>query len=118
VQASAFAIVERVAVRHGLARFEPPKGQREGWRVCFSGGGISLCGKTRGPETQFRLWQAGFSLSPTAERLRIDVMESLKSELGGALVRGCEWRGANPAKNSGCVPADSIPKAGKTSATR
>jgi hypothetical protein len=102
---AAFALAARLAARRGLAPIDRGVAQGnndEGWRACHTRGSLFVCGKVRGREVQFILRQMG-RLSPTADSLRRELVDSLGAEFGAERVRGCRWVNRE-APGSGCAP--------------
>lgn len=91
---TAFAVAARVAERYGLKPYTPHGAERQlAWKECFMGSNGRLCGKWLNGEIQFAIVQAGTRPLPATERLRHELLDSLRAEFGADRVRECEWKG-------------------------
>ena len=108
-------LVARIATRRGLEPFEAPDREEEGWRSCFAKQGIRdpdrlttdlfVCGKVKDREIQLKLFQVMTSrLTPRADSLRRELLDSLSAEFGEPAVRECEWENDHDRRRSGCPP--------------
>src|SRR5262245_8120766 len=87
-----FSVTERIAVRHGMSAMASTDSLATSNR-CFFRRSFSLCGKVKGRELQFRMIQSGTTrIVGFADTVRIELLDSLRSEFGIAQVRQCEWR--------------------------
>src|SRR4051794_26924940 len=75
----AFAIVERVAERQGLAPASPGKANDQGWAGCFARSTLFVCAKRRAGEAQFQMRQTP-RFSDSALQLKNDLLDALRLE--------------------------------------
>ena len=86
---------ESVARRHSLRReVDFAHVENNGWKECFHGGQLRLCGKASGNTTQLLLTEfPSFHFSPLAESIRRELADSLRVRFDSQRVRECEWNG-------------------------
>ena len=91
---SGLAVVSHVAARHGLSPMAPPDKEIHHWTHCFGERGITLCAKADASQMEFFLSQfrAFRRFTPTAERLRRELLDSLASRFGSGAIRECDVR--------------------------
>lgn len=90
-QDAAFGLIARTATGFGLEPFEP-RGplEEEGWRTCFAGRGLDLCGRVLDHEVQIRFWQLGTTrLTPLADSVKAELLDVMRARFGQDRVR--EW---------------------------
>ena len=99
---AAFALIARIAARRGLEPFVN-RDPLQGWIECFARSAVWVCGKVRDHEPQFLMHESGcFRLTPEAEGLRREPLDSLRVQFGQPRVRECEWEVGRSPESSGC----------------
>ena len=107
----AFSLAARLASRRGL-RPSFPANPDAGWAECFAAHPLVLCGKETNGELQFLLSEGiaaplsrrGLRVSPRADSLWHELLDSARARFGAAHVRKCDWHEARDPRQSGCPP--------------
>lgn len=104
-RSDAFSVAARAAARHGLEPFQArgPEANVD-WKECFAKRGLALCSKLLEHEPQFLIMEYGTRLSPRADSLRRELLDSLGVRFGAARVRECTWESPRDPRQSGCPP--------------
>jgi len=98
-----FALVERLAARHGLTAWRPSNSSTKGWPECFSRETFHLCGKLKDGEVHWRMYQARTTrFTLWADSIRRELRDSLGAKFGVGGVRDCQWRLERDDAKSGC----------------
>ena len=106
---TALAVVERVSIRRGLKPHYPGEGVRadreRGERRCFAERSLVVCGEVNSPEVQVTISQVmSIGLSPWADSIRTELLDSLRVEFGASRVRECKWKWDVTAQRHHCPP--------------
>jgi hypothetical protein len=111
---SGLALVARIAARHGLQPVVPQANEFLRWTQCFHRRGIWVCAKAAGSGMEVQLGQRGASrkFGPAAERLRLEVEDSLSARFGRSAIQECDVKPEpdpdapwwNRTKRAICVP--------------
>ena len=111
---SGLALVGRIAARHGLQPVVPQANEFLRWTHCFHRRGIWLCAKAAGSGMEVQLGQRGGSrkFGPPAERLRVEVEDSLAARFGRSAIQECDVKAQpdpdapwwNRTKRAICIP--------------
>jgi hypothetical protein len=108
---NALQLGARVAARHGLQ--EQNNLEVPGiWKACYAqaDAGWWFCERQLDNETQFHFYAPLKRQLPTyGDRVRRELVDSLKRAFGAATVRECKWQIASQPSREGCWPAGDRP---------